>query len=90
MIGKSYMKKAATIVVAFAGSVAGIKAQTFPGPNGCGSLPGYTALKVALDSATSTETSGQQSDVGDDRRSGRHRLRSGLLRRKQGSPVAWE
>jgi uncharacterized protein GlcG (DUF336 family) len=58
MIRKSYMKKAATIAVAFTCSVAGIKAQTQFGPNGCGSLPGYAALKAALDSATSTETSG--------------------------------
>jgi uncharacterized protein GlcG (DUF336 family) len=63
MIGKLYIKKAATISVALTCSVIGMKAQPQPqpinfGPNGCSSLPGYAALKTALDSATSTETSG--------------------------------
>ncbi|HUA59646.1 MAG TPA: hypothetical protein VML19_12885 [Verrucomicrobiae bacterium] len=44
--------------MAFTCSVAGIKAQTVTGPNSCASLPGYNALKAALDSATATETSG--------------------------------
>src|SRR6202161_2364156 len=59
MIRKSYMKKAATIAVALTCSMAAMKAQ--PGiisPNGCPHLPDYAALKAALDSATSTETSG--------------------------------
>jgi len=65
MIGKLYMKKAATISMALTCSAIGMKAQPQPqpqpitfGPNGCSSLPGYAALKTALDSATSTETSG--------------------------------
>jgi uncharacterized protein GlcG (DUF336 family) len=58
VIRKSYMKRAATIAVAFTCSIAGMKAQPQPGPSGCGSLPGYSALKTALDSAVSTETSG--------------------------------
>jgi uncharacterized protein GlcG (DUF336 family) len=57
MIRKSYMKKGAAIAVALLCSVAAMKAQP-GGPGGCGSLPGYAALKTALDSATSTETSG--------------------------------
>jgi uncharacterized protein GlcG (DUF336 family) len=54
------MKKAATIAVAFTCSVVGIHAQPQPQPgaNGCASLPGYAALKAALDSATATEASG--------------------------------
>jgi uncharacterized protein GlcG (DUF336 family) len=61
MIEKLYVKKAAMIAVALTCSVMGMKAQTVPisfGSNGCSSLPGYAALKTALDSATSTETSG--------------------------------
>jgi uncharacterized protein GlcG (DUF336 family) len=56
-----YVRRAATIIVALTCSVAWMKAQTpftNVGPNGCSSLPGYAALKAALDSATSTETSG--------------------------------
>ncbi|MGA2114993.1 MAG: heme-binding protein [Bryobacteraceae bacterium] len=33
------------------------------GPNGCQSLPGYTALKMALDSATSAENSGLKNQM---------------------------
>jgi uncharacterized protein GlcG (DUF336 family) len=60
MTGKSYVKKAATITVAFICSVVGINAQAQPqaGASGCASLPGYPALKTALESAVSTETSG--------------------------------
>lgn len=61
MIGKLYLK-AATIAVALTCSVVGMKAQTTPlggfAANGCQGLPGYNALKTALDSATATETSG--------------------------------
>jgi uncharacterized protein GlcG (DUF336 family) len=55
------MKKAATIAAALTCSAAGMMAQAQPsaiGPNGCGSLPGYSALKTALDAAVATETSG--------------------------------
>jgi uncharacterized protein GlcG (DUF336 family) len=62
MIRKLYMKRAATIAVALTCSVAGMNAQRLPpgdsGPNGCPNLPNYPALKTALDSAVSTETSG--------------------------------
>ena len=61
MTGRSYLKNAATIAVALTCSVAGMKAQTTFGnfsPNGCSSLPSYTALKTALDSAVATEASG--------------------------------
>ena len=61
MIGKLYITNATTIAVALTCSVVGINAQTQPinfGPDGCPGLPGYAALKAALDSATSTETSG--------------------------------
>ena len=62
MIGKLYVKKAATIAVALTCSVVGMKAQTTSlggfAANGCQGLPGYNALKTALDSATATETSG--------------------------------
>jgi len=61
MTGKLYTKKAATIAMALTCSVVGMKAQTQPdnfGVNGCPGLPGYAALKTALDSATSAETSG--------------------------------
>src|SRR5271170_5242996 len=61
MIRKSYIKKAATIAVALTCSMIGMKAQPQTGnfsPNGCSHLPGYAALKTALDSATSTEASG--------------------------------
>lgn len=62
MFGQSCGKKAAAIAVAFVCSVAGSKAQTQAGydggTNGCGNLPGYAALKSALESATATETSG--------------------------------
>ena len=56
-----YVRRAATIIAALTCSVVGMKAQTpftNVGPNGCSSLPGYAALKAALDSATSTEASG--------------------------------
>lgn len=61
MIRMVYIKRAATIAVALAFSVAGMKGQTQIGnfgANGCGSLPGYAALKAALESATFAETSG--------------------------------
>jgi uncharacterized protein GlcG (DUF336 family) len=59
MIGKLYIKRAATIAVALTCSVVGMKADDDDsGNNGCKSLPGYSALKTALDSATATEASG--------------------------------
>src|SRR5271154_5570161 len=61
MIRKSYIKKAATIAVALTCSMIGMKAQPQTGnfsPNGCSHLPGYAALKSALDTAVATETSG--------------------------------
>jgi uncharacterized protein GlcG (DUF336 family) len=61
MIRKLHIKKAATIAVALVSSAAGMSAQALPnipGFNGCPSLPGYSELKTALDSATSAETSG--------------------------------
>lgn len=60
MTKKSYLKKTATLAVAFIGSVASINAQAqTPATSGnCGLLPGYNALKAALQSAVSTETSG--------------------------------
>jgi uncharacterized protein GlcG (DUF336 family) len=61
MIQRVRMKRTVTIAVALVCSGVGMKAQRPPGvysPNGCGSLPDYAALKTALDSATSTETSG--------------------------------
>ncbi len=60
MTQKSYLKKTATIAVFFIGSIAGMNAQTpaATGSNNCGLLPGYTALKAALLSAVSAETSG--------------------------------
>jgi hypothetical protein len=64
MIRRLYTKKAAAIIVALICSVVGMKAQPTPppnpgpGPNGCQVLPGYNALKTALDSAVATETSG--------------------------------
>jgi uncharacterized protein GlcG (DUF336 family) len=62
MTGKLYVKKAATIAVALTCSVVAMNAQTTSlggfAANGCQSLPGYSALKTALDSAVVTETSG--------------------------------
>jgi hypothetical protein len=87
------MKRAATIAVALTCSVVGMKVQPDDddsGTNGCRSLPGYAALKTALDSATATETSGLNNKMGDHRRSRRDRLCGGLLRRKPRSPVAWQ
>lgn len=59
---KFYLTKTAAIAAALACSVIGMKAQTTlsgnTGPDGCPALPGYSALKAALDSATATETSG--------------------------------
>src|SRR5580658_8761195 len=55
------LKKPATITVALICFAAGMNAQAQPGSfnlNGCSSLPGYSALKTALESAVSTETSG--------------------------------
>jgi len=55
------LKKPATIAVVLICSAAGMNAQTQPGSfnlNSCSSLPGYSALKAALESAVSTETSG--------------------------------
>jgi uncharacterized protein GlcG (DUF336 family) len=64
MIRKRYVKRAATIAVALTCSVAGMMAQPGNfGPNGCQSLPGYTALKMALDSATSAENSGLKNQM---------------------------
>jgi len=61
MTRKVFVKNAATLIAALTCSVAGMKAQprfdNFS-QNGCGSLPSYSALKTALDSAVSTETSG--------------------------------
>jgi hypothetical protein len=60
-----YTKRAATLTAALTVgltfSVAGMEAQTLApnaGPSGCYSLPGYNALKTALDLAVSTESSG--------------------------------
>src|ERR1700731_3788525 len=61
MIRKFYIEKAATIAAALISSAVVMSAQALPnipGFNGCLSLPGYSALKTALDSATSAETSG--------------------------------
>jgi uncharacterized protein GlcG (DUF336 family) len=61
MMRKSYITKAATITAALTCSVVGMNAQIQLGnfgPNGCPGLPGYGALKAALDSATAAETSG--------------------------------
>ena len=58
---KAFAKRTATIAVALACSVALMSAQALSsafGSNGCPNLPGYAALKAALDAATSTETSG--------------------------------
>jgi uncharacterized protein GlcG (DUF336 family) len=58
---REYMRKAATIAAALTCSAAGMMAQapsSAVGLNGCGSLPGYSALKTALDAAVATETSG--------------------------------
>jgi uncharacterized protein GlcG (DUF336 family) len=56
-----YLKKTVTLATAIACSLAAMKVQaqsTFLSPGGCGNLPGYSDLKSALDSATSSETSG--------------------------------
>src|SRR5271166_3014625 len=61
MIHQLLIKRATRLVAALTCSVLGINAQTQPsifGANGCASLPNYSALKAALDSATFTETSG--------------------------------
>ncbi len=61
MTGRSYLKNAATIAAALTCSMAGLQAQTTFGnfsPNGCSSLPSYSALKTALESAVATEASG--------------------------------
>src|SRR5579863_8153317 len=58
---RKYVTRAATIAAALTCSVVGMNAQFQPGnfgPNGCQGLPGYAALKAALDSATAAETSG--------------------------------
>ena len=56
---KVCLKHAVAIAAVFTCSAAGLYAEPgFGTPNGCGSLPGYGALKSALDAATSTETSG--------------------------------
>src|SRR3984957_17656679 len=59
---REYMKKAATIAAALTCSAAGMLAQGQPSSaynaSGCGSLPGYGALKSALEMAVSAETSG--------------------------------
>jgi uncharacterized protein GlcG (DUF336 family) len=55
------IKHTAAAIAVFTCSVAGMQAQPTFGnfsPNGCSSLPGYAALKSALDSAVATETSG--------------------------------
>jgi uncharacterized protein GlcG (DUF336 family) len=55
------LKKPITIAVALICTAVGMNAQTQPGSfnlNGCTGLPGYSALKAALESAVSTETSG--------------------------------
>jgi uncharacterized protein GlcG (DUF336 family) len=61
MMRKLYVTRAATITAALTCSVVGMNAQFQPGnfgPGGCSGLPGYAALKAALDSATAAETSG--------------------------------
>lgn len=60
MTSKRFVNKMATIAMAITCSAVPMTAQ-FPGNsgfNGCPGLPGYGALKAALDAATSTETSG--------------------------------
>jgi uncharacterized protein GlcG (DUF336 family) len=60
MTQKSYLKKTAALAVVFIGSIVSLNAQSpsATSSNNCGSLPDYTALKAALLSAVSTETSG--------------------------------
>jgi uncharacterized protein GlcG (DUF336 family) len=61
MMRKLYVTRAATITAALTCSVVCMNAQLQPGnfgPGGCSGLPGYAALKAALDSATAAETSG--------------------------------
>lgn len=59
MAGKLYLKYAVAITSVLACSTGALQAQPgFPQPNSCGSLPGYSALKSALDAAVSAETSG--------------------------------
>jgi uncharacterized protein GlcG (DUF336 family) len=62
MTGKFYVKNAAMIAMALTCSVVGMNAQTTSlggfAANGCQALPGYNALKTALDSAVVTESSG--------------------------------
>ena len=57
---RKFVRSTAVIAVALACSVAVVHAQptAAANANGCGSLPGYNALKNALEAATSTETSG--------------------------------
>lgn len=58
---RNFHVKAAAVCAAVLTSAAAAMAQQasfFQGPNGCGSLPGYAALKSALDAATATEVSG--------------------------------
>jgi hypothetical protein len=55
---KLYLKHAAAIAAVLTCSAAAVQAEPGFGQNGCGSLPGYGALKSALDAATATETSG--------------------------------
>jgi uncharacterized protein GlcG (DUF336 family) len=61
MIRQLCLKHIVAIAAVLTCSIAGAQAQAqlpFVTPNGCGSLPGYGALKSALDAAVSTETSG--------------------------------
>ena len=62
-IFKSNMQKAVAVAVVLIFSAIGMSAQSDRDSdrddrNGCASLPGYAALKTALDAATVTETSG--------------------------------
>jgi uncharacterized protein GlcG (DUF336 family) len=58
MLKKRLLYQTATWTAALTCTFGVIKAQGFPGSNGCGNLPGYAALKTALAAATSTEASG--------------------------------
>jgi uncharacterized protein GlcG (DUF336 family) len=58
MIHKSDLKKTAACAIVIACSAAAMNGQVPSISSGCGSLPNYTTLKSALESATSTETSG--------------------------------
>jgi uncharacterized protein GlcG (DUF336 family) len=60
MMQKSYLKKTATLAALFIGSIASLQAQpqATAASSNCAVLPDYNALKSALLSAVSAETSG--------------------------------